>query len=113
MNALSSFQNKDFQSMTVWIDEQGREFFRAIDVCSNLRHSNPTQALTRHVNPKYIIQINDGTNRAGETNYLSEPGLYQLIFASKTDWAIKFQEWIFEDVLPYSNPPEKSTIPKC
>jgi prophage antirepressor-like protein len=100
MSALTTFENKDFQSMTVWKDELGREFFRAIDVCSNLRHSNPTQALTRHVNPKYIIQVDDGTNRAGKTNYLSEAGLYQLVFASKTEWAEKFQYWVFEDVLP-------------
>jgi prophage antirepressor-like protein len=112
MTALSTFENKDFQSLTVWKDELGREFYRAIDVCSNLRHSNPAQALTRHVNPKYIIQINDGTNRAGKTNYLSEAGLYQLVFASKTDWAVKFQEWVFEDVLPKLRAEGQYTISK-
>jgi prophage antirepressor-like protein len=100
MSALTTFENKDFQTLTIWKDDLGREFYRAIDVCSNLRHSNPTQALSRHVNPKYIVQVDDGTNRAGKTNYLSEPGLYQLVFASKTEWAVKFQEWVFEDVLP-------------
>lgn len=100
MTAITSFSNSDFQSLTIWKDEAGREYFRAVDVCANLRHSNPNQALQRHVNEEYIIKINDGTNRGGLTNYLSEPGLYQLIFASRTDWAKRFQKWVFEEVLP-------------
>lgn len=100
MSAIASFSNQDFQTLTVWKDDSGREFYRAIDACANLRHSNPGQALSRHVDPEYIVQIDDGTNRAGLTNYLSEPGLYQLIFSSKTEWAKKFQRWVFEEVLP-------------
>jgi anti-repressor protein len=100
MSGLTEFRSNDFPELNIFIDENNREYFRAIDVCSNLRHSNPTQALNRHVDKEYIYQFNDGTNRSGLTNYLSEPGVYQLIFSSKTEWAKKFQKWVFEDVLP-------------
>ena len=100
MSALSSFNHPIFGSLTIHKDNEGREYYRAIDVCSCLRLSNPTVAIQRHVKSKYIFQFNDGTNRAGLTNYLSEPGVYQLIFKSKTQFAEEFQDWVFEEVLP-------------
>ena len=100
MSALTSFNHPFFGGLTIHKDEKGREYYRAIDVCSCLRLSNATVAIQRHVNPKHIFQFDDGTNRAGLTNYLSEPGVYQLIFKSKTDFAEQFQDWVFEEVLP-------------
>jgi len=100
MTLLQKFNSEAFGSLTIHRDEQGREFFRAIDVCYALKHSNPSQTLSRLVDPEYIVQIDDGTNRSGKVNYLSEPGLYQLIFASKSVGAKSFQRWVFEEVLP-------------
>ncbi|CAB3993125.1 Hypothetical predicted protein [Paramuricea clavata] len=39
-------------------------------------------------------------NNQPNTIYLSEQGVYQLIFKSKLKSAVKFQEWVFEEVLP-------------
>jgi prophage antirepressor-like protein len=100
MSLLQRFDSEAYGSLTIHIDEQGREFYRAIDVCYALKHSNPSQALTRLVDEDYIFQIDDGTNRAGKVNYLSEPGLYQLIFASKSAGAKEFQRWVYSEVLP-------------
>lgn len=99
-SAIVSFDNDLYGSLNVWTDEKGREYFRALDVCSALKLGNVSQALKRYVDPEYVVKFNDGSHRAGETNYLSEPGLYQLIFASSTDWAKQFQRWVFEEVLP-------------
>ena len=98
--AIAQFNSDIYGSLTVHKDNEGREYFRAIDVCSALRHGNASQAISRYVDPDYVLQIDDGTNRAGLTNYLSEPGLYQLMFATRTEWAKKFQRWVFEEVLP-------------
>ena len=35
-----------------------------------------------------------------EINYILEPDLYRLIFGSKLESAQKFQNWVFEEVLP-------------
>lgn len=100
MSAISAFDSERFGTLTVYRDDAGREYFRAIDVCSILRHSNPNQALKRFVDEDYVFQFKEETNRSQTANYLAEPGLYQLIFASKTDWAKQFQRWVFEEVLP-------------
>lgn len=99
-SAIVSFDSDLYGTFNVWTDEKGREYFRALDACAALKFSNVSQSLKRYVDPDYIIKIDDGSHRAGGTNYLSEPGLYQLIFASKTDWAKQFQRWVFEEVLP-------------
>jgi prophage antirepressor-like protein len=100
MTAISSFSSTEFKELKIWVDDQKREYYRAIDVCYALKHSNPSQALSRLVDDDFIFQIDDGSNRAGKVNYLSEPGLYQLIFASKTEQAKNFQRWVFTKVLP-------------
>jgi prophage antirepressor-like protein len=99
---LKNFESEEFGSLKTFQDEEGREFFRAIDVCYALKLGNPSQSLKRYVSPKYVVKIKDDSNKRGNTqaNYVSEPGLYQLIFASKTESAEKFQEWVFEKVLP-------------
>jgi prophage antirepressor-like protein len=99
-SAVVNFDSDLYGTLNVWTDEKGREFFKALDVCSALKLGNVSQSLKRYVDPEYVVQFNDGSHRGGKTNYLSEPGLYQIIFAAKTDWAKQFQKWVFEEVLP-------------
>ena len=40
------------------------------------------------------------THNDGKAVYISEPGLYQLIFSSRLELAENFRSWVFEDVLP-------------
>jgi len=100
MSAIQVFENPEFGTLTTRKDELGREYFRAIDACSVLRLGNSSVALQRHVSPENIFQFDDGTNRAGLTNYVNEPGFYELVFKAKTVRAKAFQKWVFEDVLP-------------
>jgi prophage antirepressor-like protein len=49
--------------------------------------------------PKFKFQ--DSMGKSGRPAwYLREPGIYQMIFESKSDVAQKFQLWVFEEVLP-------------
>jgi len=100
MSLVQVFDSSIYGSLTIHKDDEGREFFKAIDVCCALKHSNPSQAVSRLVDAEYIFQFEDGSNRLGTFNYLSEPGLYQLIFASKSVAAKAFQRWVFEEILP-------------
>lgn len=76
----------------------GRIWFHAKEVCEHLKHSNPTVAMQRHVWPQYRQQMAHGKGQPAW--YISEPGLYQLIFVSQTEEAIRFQAKVFEEILP-------------
>ena len=43
---------------------------------------------------------NSTSYHEGKAVYISEPGLYQLIFSSRLETADIFRTWIFEEVLP-------------
>jgi prophage antirepressor-like protein len=94
------FQHPDFGSLTTFKDNEGREYFKAHDVCVALRLSNPSQQLKRHVKDKWIFKFDDGYSNSNEALYLSEAGFNALIFRSKTPQAEKYQDWVFETVLP-------------
>ena len=55
--------------------------------------------VVERIYPKFKFQSSMG--KPGRPSwYLREPGIYQMIFESKSDLAQKFQLWVFEDVLP-------------
>ncbi|UZA25323.1 Bro-N domain-containing protein [Moraxella bovis] len=46
------------------------------------------------------IQITDSLNRKQTATFISEPNLYRVIFRSNKAEAVKFQNWVFDEVLP-------------
>lgn len=73
----------------------------ANDVAKILGYTDPAKAVSTKVKAK-----NKGVTKlvtAGgvqSVTVLEESGIYQLIFSSKLPSAEKFQDWVFEDVLP-------------
>jgi prophage antirepressor-like protein len=100
MSSIQLFDHPSFGSLTTFSDENGEKYFKANDICIALRLSNPSQQLTRHVKEKWKKLIDDGLSNSGSALYVSKPGLYALIFRSKTPQADIFQDWVFEEVLP-------------
>jgi prophage antirepressor-like protein len=85
LNVYGSFDKPLFLANEVGV-------FLGLKSCrSSLRHVNP---LWKHVQP---MPTNKGVR---QMTFLTEPGLYKLILRSDKPEAIKFQEWICEDVLP-------------
>jgi prophage antirepressor-like protein len=79
----------------------------ANDVALVLGYTNPRDAVYRLVKDKNKSVCKTQTLRYGENKprieditVLEEAGIYQLIFSSKLPIAEKFQDWIFEEVLP-------------
>jgi prophage antirepressor-like protein len=70
----------------------------ANDVASALGYKNPADAVYRLVKEKNKTlckaQTVDGKLR--DVTVLEEPGIYQLIFGSKTEAAERFQDWVIE-----------------
>ncbi|MDW8515082.1 BRO family protein [Priestia flexa] len=80
---------------TVYKDEE--VWFVAKDVCEVLEIKNVTQAMNR-LDEDERSMFNIG--RQGETNIVSEAGLYSLILGSKKPEAKSFKRWVTHDVLP-------------
>ena len=86
------------ESFRVFKDSSGVFWFHGTEACKILELSNPSQSIQRRVWPEYRQQISYG--RGMPAWYVKQAGLYQLIFASKTEKAVHLQRTVFEDVLP-------------
>lgn len=93
-------------------------WFCLADVCEILELSNSRMALNR-LDEKGVSKIYIPTNGGNqELTFINEPNLYRVIFRSNKAEATKFQDWVFDEVLPtirktgsYSvTPPQPATI---
>ncbi|MBU8773218.1 phage antirepressor KilAC domain-containing protein [Cytobacillus oceanisediminis] len=76
---------------------QNEPWFVATDVCRILEIQNVTQAIQR-LEDEERSMFNIG--RQGKVNIVNEPGLYELIFASRKLEAKMFKKWVKQEVLP-------------
>lgn len=96
-NELQKFDFKG-TSLRTLTDEAGEPWFVAKDVCDILALSNATVAL-QSLDDDELTKFNLG-GQHGESNIISEPGLYKLIMRSRKPEAKEFQRWVTHDVLP-------------
>ena len=81
-------------------------YFKAKEVAEFLGYKNSRKAIRDHVWDINKITIDKGRNEIEQHNfqsttlYLTEGGLFQLIFSSKMEMAQNFQRWVFNEVLP-------------
>lgn len=95
------------RSNTVRVVEiDGQPWFAAADVCSVPGYSPPPpRALDRHVAPQQVRNVAKRDVRAGVfpnrgMTFVTEPGLYDLVFGSKLPQAQEFKHWVTREVLP-------------
>lgn len=86
---------------------EGRILFNSKDVANCLDIKNVNENI-RLMNEKQVVKLRNSDisntdirklNNAGE-NFLTESGVYKLIFKSRKEEAEKFQDWISDEVLP-------------
>lgn len=76
-------------------------WFLANDVCSILEYKNPRRAIELHCKEKGVTKWYTPTKGGNqEMIYINEPNLFRLIIKSKQAKAVKFEEWVMEDLLP-------------
>lgn len=97
MNELKIFQNSEFGEIRT-ITKNNDPWFVAIDVCNALDLKNPTVSVGR-LDEDEVTKFNLG-GLSGESNIVSEYGLYNLILASRKKEAKKFKRWITHEVIP-------------
>lgn len=87
------------------VKRENETWFAAVDLCRILDLENVTKALyVLDDDEKMTLTTSKGHSgkRGGAQfmNFVSEPGMYRLIFMSRKPEAKKFQRWVFHEVLP-------------
>ncbi|MEG1353711.1 MAG: BRO family protein [Bacilli bacterium] len=98
MNELRIFENADFGEVRI-IEEDGKILFCGKDIAESLGYSNPREALLKHCKG---VTKHDTLTKGGMQiiSFITESDVYRLIIRSKLPSAEKFEQWIFEEVLP-------------
>lgn len=96
-NGIEVFENPIFgQIRMVMVDDE--PMFCLIDVCRALEIKNATDVAKR-LDEDELTRLNLG-GRAGESNFITESGLYAVILRSDKPNAKKFRKWVTSEVLP-------------
>lgn len=96
MNDLQIFNNEEFGEVrTAVINDE--PMFCLIDICKALEIKNATDVAKR-LDEDERTRLNLG--RQGETNFITESGLYAVILRSDKPNAKKFRKWVTGEVLP-------------
>lgn len=99
MNDVKIFNSPMFGELRVTRNEKGELLFCLKDVCDSL--GLQVGATAKRLEQQVISSINVLTNGGSQQMYfVTEPDLYRCIFQSRKPTARKFQDWVFNDVLP-------------
>lgn len=103
-----------FDCYIISVVRDGKEefFFTASDAARCLGYKRPNDAIAKNVRDEWKVTWFDlrdtenlstlgvPSNWQSHTVFISEAGLYSLIIRSNKKEAIKFQKWMFEQVIP-------------
>ncbi|MCP2041909.1 prophage antirepressor-like protein [Neisseria sp. HSC-16F19] len=98
-NSISIFQFQAAQTVRVEI-KNGEPWFCLKDVAEilEIRDTKSTNfSLKENGIAKISLQTGGGKQ---QLTFINEPNLYRVIFRSNKAEAVKFQDWIFEEVIP-------------
>jgi prophage antirepressor-like protein len=93
----------DFEDeMVRTLSIEGEPWFVGKDVCRCLEIGNHRDALGRLDDDERrdCVGIADAIGRKRETIVISEPGVYRLVFTSRSEAAGRFKRWLAHEVLP-------------
>ena len=96
MNELQIFNFESQEVRMQVVDDKA--WFCLKDVCEILELKNPTD-VSKRLFEEELTRFNLG-GRSGETNFVNESGLYNVIFRSDKPQAIGFRKWVTSEVLP-------------
>lgn len=107
MDGLRIFENPNFGSVRIIEDAESNQLlFCANDVTNALGYANGRDAVARHVEQSDVVKHDTPIpNQYGalvmqSVTYVTESGLYALIFGSKQERAKEFKHWVTSEVLP-------------
>lgn len=95
MNEIQLFTDGEYNMRTAVVD--GEPLFCLVDVCKVLDIQNPSKVAQR-LDDDERTKLELG--RQGETNFITESGLYAVILRSDKPNAKSFRRWVTSEVLP-------------
>lgn len=100
MNEITIFSNPQFGEIRITISEDDKPMFCLADVCKALEISNVGNVKQR-LSEKGVRNMDTLTAGGVQSmTYINEANLYKCIFQSRKPEAEKFQDWVYEEVLP-------------
>ena len=112
MDAIKIFSSPQFGQVRIITDDaSGELLFCAKDVTQALGYSNGRDAIALHVDYPDVVKRDmgvvtgkraDGSDavQVVSTTFITECGVYSLIFGSKQERAKEFKRWVTSEVLP-------------
>lgn len=97
MSELQIFSSEEFGEIRTAV-VNNEPVFCLVDICKALEVKNATDVAKR-LEEDELTRLNLGS-RAGETNFVTESGLYAVILRSDKPNAKKFRKWLTSEVLP-------------
>lgn len=100
MNDIQVFNNEQFGAIRTAGTAQ-EPIFCAADICRALGYNNGRDAISRHCDEGDVVKHDTPTKSGVQTmTFVTESGLYSLIFGSKLERAKQFKHWVTSEVLP-------------
>jgi len=98
MDKIKIFEKKEFGQIRV-VEINNNLYSVGIDVAKALGYKNPNDAITRHCKGyvKHAVPTNSGKQKM---NVISEGDVYRLVANSKLPSSVKFEAWMFDEVIP-------------
>ena len=100
MDNMQVFNNSEFGEIRTALKDND-VWFCGRDVATALGYKKPENAIRDRVRVKDTLKLGILTNGGKQDAlFINESGLYRLIFGSKLESAERFQDWVFDEVLP-------------
>lgn len=100
-NIITQLNFQSSQNVRIALDDKKQPWFMAKDVCNILGYENPRRTIDLHCKENGIQKIPTPTNGGLQNlSYINQSNLLRLIVKSRKPEAQKFEEWVFEEVLP-------------
>ena len=96
-NIVETYTSKEFGKIRT-VTKDNEPMFCLPDICKALEIKNATDVAKR-LEEDEVTRLNLGS-QSGETNFVTESGLYAVILRSDKPNARKFRKWVTSEVLP-------------
>jgi|LSQX01.2.fsa_nt_gb prophage antirepressor-like protein len=100
-NEIQIFNSSEFGTLSVLMIN-GRAYFPATECAAILGYAKPHNAIATHCrySLKQGVPHPQNPNKTIEKTFIPEGDLYRLIIRSNLSGAIRFEHWVFDEVLP-------------
>jgi len=99
-NLVSKEFNNGLFNVSILTDGN-KVLFPAKECAELLGHTNPERAIRDHcISEGVTVLVTPSKGGKQGKNYITEGNLYRLIARSKLESALKFERWVFDEVLP-------------